>query len=273
MYDISFILCVSGSICSITNKRHEDYSTRLDKFKECGLINIRDKRVKVFLLAGNEDIPELENNWECDTEIIRCDFWHNAPKTYDFFANMTSKQMDSCRWFMKVDDDSSNNVSPLVNRLDAEFSYKEKFNITSNEKRLIFWRKHNRPMDDMYLSLVDNSPYAEMFDLTRLDLLEHEWEHNVFSQAAIKHILENKVNIDILKESLKYGNSGRSDHLITLCSNLSGVPLIRVGYMTHLPRMSEFLRGDVLHIHYLYDRSQAGLSLRLLRAYKDKIPF
>lgn len=272
---MSFLLCVSASTCSITNKHNEDYSVRLPKFKECGLINIRDKKIKVFLLVGNEDIPGVEDGWECDTEVIKCDWWHNAPKTHDFFATMTSKHMDESRWLMKVDDDSATNVSDLIDIIDKNFIYYNEWNITGSDSDLMLKEGAGRPQDDMYIKLVRESDYADIIENRDDSWLLHEWEHNILSQAAVKTIFKNKVNIDILKESLIYGNTGRSDHLITLCANLSGVPFKKVGYMSYRPYIKEFFSGKLLHIHYLYEVAIGGSSLnfRLLQSHKDKIPF
>jgi hypothetical protein len=275
MYDMSFILCVSDFTCSITTMQIENYSTRLDKFKECGLMNIGDKKVKVFLLVGNEEMPTVEEGWQCDTEVVRCDFWHNAPKTNHFFAEMTKSQINSSRWFMKIDDDSTTNVSALIDKIDEDFSWHNNVNITSEECNLRVMEGVSRPQDDMYISLIRESDYAAIIEDRDKNWKLHEWEHNILSGSAVKHILNKGINTGILLKSLKYGNSGRSDHLITLLSNLSDIPFEKVKYMAYLPYIGDFISGKMLHIHYLYDKNRGGspLSFRLLQINKGKIPF
>ncbi len=283
MYDISFVIPVSCKVvedhpnmCAWAGGarvKRVDYSERLQFFKQYGLINIKDAKVKIFLLVGDENISDVEEEWDCDVEVIRDNSTYGcqrvcANKVHHFYASLTERRINESRWFMQVDDDSITNVNDLVNRLDSDYDYLDKYNISNIN-----------PFSDMYLSeyspiffkVIKETSYRDLISdkSTRRDI-PHGWENTIFSNGALMHFISNPNNKYILEKTLLSEKLFPGDMLVPLCAALCDIPFYEVDYLEYRPYFSRLVNKEIFHIHYIYREIGHISQMRLSKLLVEK---
>ena len=106
-YDLEIVLAV-------TNKGK--YGKRLEHFKKHGIKNIQNRNVLLSILAGNEQIDQIDQGWpsKLDIRVVTCNVNHAAAKTNHFYATYKTDDLMATKWLMRVDDDSMTNVDELL---------------------------------------------------------------------------------------------------------------------------------------------------------------
>jgi len=251
MYDISFILPVSSSIGRDTFRKEVNYSERIDFFKKYGIMNIKDKKVKIFLLVGNEEIKNIKEGWACDVEIIKCEFQDAARKIYKFYLDLRDITINESRWFMQIDDDSITNVNDMIDRLDSDYKIEDLINI-SNITPQKPARYLNSSMFKQFLTSVNKTSYKSILEKDVYSYVKHGWECNILSNGALKYFIKNLNNKKILEDILLFTGFISGDSFITICANLCGIKFYEVEYLTKNPLFNELMKKEVFHIHYIY---------------------
>lgn len=240
MYDINFVLPTSA--------RKDIYCQRLIDFKKFGIINIKNKKVLITLLKGTETINSLDKDWpdNVEVEIIPSVYDDVVQKTYDYFACLKSPK---ARWTAKIDDDSVNDVSNLVDNLDVNYLNKDVYVCC-------------------FLNRVDYQLHVEKRGLTDLGYshwitpeisLWHEWEASFISKECLEKLLNNKDSISLLKIRSQ-SPGGVTDACLAFAARIAGLTPVDCHFATHQPLVGHFslIDGCYNHIHFV-SRISGGL--------------
>lgn len=240
MHDINFVLPISVS--------KDIYSQRLIDFKKFGIINVKDKKVLVTLLKGTETIDNFDIGWQDNVtvELISSEYNDVIQKTYDYFANLNAPK---ARWTAKIDDDSFNDVSSLVDNLDKNFLNKDVYVCC-------------------YLNKVDYQLHVEKKSLIELGYKEwitpevslwHEWEASFISKDCLLKIINNKDSVELLKMRSKV-SGGVTDACLAFAARIAGLAMADAHFVTNMPLIGHFsgLGGCYNHIHFV-SRLSGGL--------------
>lgn len=240
MFDINFVLPTSA--------RKDIYYQRLIDFKKFGIINIKDKKVLITLLKGTETIDTLQENWPENVivEVISSQYDEVVQKTYDYFSSL---EKPKARWTAKIDDDSCNDVSNLVDNLDKNYSDKEVYVCC-------------------FLNRVDYQLLVEKNALIKLGYghwltpeisLWHEWEASFISNACLDKIINNKDSMSLLKIRSQ-SPGGVTDACLAFAARIAGLIPVDCHFATHQPLVGHFsvIGGCYNHIHFV-SRISGGL--------------
>ncbi|MHA1948291.1 MAG: hypothetical protein ACW99G_03485 [Candidatus Thorarchaeota archaeon] len=235
MYDIEIMYPIS-----VQGK----YRRRFFDLKKLGLINVKDKKVLVKLLVGSEEVAYPKKGWEknVDVEIVRSQHDWVASKIADYYAYLTHKDADRCRWFAKFDDDSVTDVSALVDELDREYDYQRDYFVVTE----LCKDKH-----DVEVNLLNQMGYGHWFREGAKPLL-HEWEGNVISQQALLNMLDNEDSIKLLKNRIPIDH-GVGDVMLAAAARIAKIYPSECNFMTKKPLLHNFtlFGGHYSHIHYI----------------------
>ena len=257
MYDLGIItpVCLEGH-----------YLARLYNFRKYGLLNIGKSKIKVFLLVGKYPIPQdLREGWPCEIDFVSCPRQHDGPKTYDFILNLKTEEIQKCRWWLKVDDDSITDISNQIKRTDEEFDW---------EKPVYVFGHYDTAVGQVFIDAVKKTKHRERFLPSGKTsfFLNHEWESSVMSPSCVQKIIED----DECRFFLKLLVSPEND--IKECYHDQGLALaaqfIKIHgnaslFMSKNPIFYNFslLGGDLTHIHFIYNDPD-GLSNFLKKLYE-----
>ena len=235
MYDIEFTLPVS-------NKGH--YRQRLLDFKRYGLLNVGDKKVLVKLLIGNEDIAFAAKGWEedVDVEVVKSPYDWPACKISEYYAYLGENDVDRCRWFAKVDDDSVTDVSALVDELDLEFDYQREYYVVTE----LCKERH-----EAEIGVLNDIGYGR-WNRPGARTLIHEWEADVISQAALKRMVNTPDSIRFMKKRMSI-QSGPGDVVVAIAARIAKIYPAETNFMTRHALVHDFtlFGGSYSHIHFL----------------------
>jgi len=228
MYDLEIVMAVS---------QNGKYARRLREFKEHGLTEIGNRKVKLSLLVGTEKINKIESHWptELDIKIIKSNFNHAAAKINEFYATYPLANVKDFKWMMRVDDDSITKISPLLDILD----------------RL-------DPSDPLYLAndmcegdnSIELSLLEELDSNYKYDPLRHEVECCILSQACFRRLLENPFTRSILQKRAAI-RGGYTDICLAACARECGIFPAHFCYINGLTDLKSFLNKTSFHIHYV----------------------
>lgn len=85
MYDFAVILP-----CHLEETK---YLERIYDFRKYGLLNIKNSKIKVFLLSGSGVVPsDLKSGWPCEIEFVNSNCFFDGPKTYNFMLNLNVEE-------------------------------------------------------------------------------------------------------------------------------------------------------------------------------------
>lgn len=245
-YDLELILPVSG---------REKYAQRLEDFKNFGLLNVKDKKVRVDLLVGPDRFrKEPHKGWPDNVEVFP--FTNKqvkeTPKVYHYISSLKSEDMSRSRWYAKFDDDSINDVSALVDLLDLEYDHEREYYIVTEL----------RPEQHKY---EDNILRAMGFErwFRQKNVLWHELEGSVVSQAGMRRITSNKVAMEFMQKRAGIAE-GYSDYALACAARISKIYPSDAYFISKDPAIGHFtlLEGHLAHIHNLsHDRTPHAYDL------------
>lgn len=238
MYDMEIVMPVCG--------KPKRFLTRLNAFKQYGILNLQDYKIRMVLLYGNQNIPHIGSNWPCDVKLVSHDLNHPAPKIYSYFASLKPGYEKEARWFFKVDDDSLTNVGGLLDQLDDEYDHIHPYYLLVDAIQDL-WEPYKLLLRQ--LEVHDKFfPPRKHGKWTYL----HEWEGCIVSQAALGKMVRCEVGQGYL-ESCGKVNGGYGDHALAIAARLSGVHPMDVPFMTKDPAIGDFsiFGGRHHHIHYI----------------------
>jgi len=244
-YDLELILPVSN---------RDKYAQRLFDFKKCGLLNIKDKKVRVDLLVGPEVHKNPKEGWPntVDVNIITDRNIQETSKIYNYLSSFKPEDSIRSRWFAKFDDDSVNDVSHLVNMLDLEYDHKREYYVVTE-----FRQEQHRYEDD----LLRKMGFERWF--RQKNTLWHELEGSIVSQAAMKRIVENKTAMNFMKERSKI-LEGYSDYCLACASRICKIYPSDAYFLDKNPQIGNFsmFGGHLAHIHTIsHDKTPHAFDL------------
>lgn len=231
------------------------FYSRFCDFKKYGLLNIKNKKVKVnVLLSNSEDIKKAAEDWPdgVDVEVFK---FHNSSyvqNMYRFFLNIDYENLKS-RWIMKLDDDSVTDISGLVDNLDHFYDCDDPYYLATSCIRFENCGGPEYYCLNNYLDVMEEYGKIVFF-------LQHEIECSILSRKAIKKILQNKRSLDLLKKRCEEIERGATDIALAFASAMAKVYPIDCPFLTHLPQIEQFSLisgGFKNHIH-LISRDQKG---------------
>ncbi len=227
-FDIEIVMPVS---------KKGKYRRRLLDFKKYGLVNLKDYKIKLILLTGEEKIPALFEDWHENITPVEM-FWENnfvSCKLCAYYCNLFYEDLNA-DWYMRLDDDSITNIDGLMNAL-KEFD---------REK-------------DQYLTtelVINNDPFElEFLKKTGvyqdgMDRIVHEQECCILSRQSILTLSRNLYSRNFLLDRLKF-YEGFSDIFLNVAAKIAKIPIKQVDFLTKDPSISLFCRDIYFHIHKL----------------------
>lgn len=240
-YDIEIVIPVSFKA---------PYGKRIQDFKKYGLLNIKDKKVLLTLLIGTET-NKIEENWpdNVDVNIVSSDSDHEVSKVYLYFSNYKDQQ---ARWIAKFDDDSINDISNLVNKLDEDFDHAGDYYIITE-----FRPEQHRQEDDILKSLG----YGRWFNPSCT--IWHELEGSVLSHSALTKITNNESAVNFMKKRAKI-EEGYTDYALACAARISKIYPIDAYFLSRHPLIGDLaiFGGHLTHIHDIsHDKNEYCLDL------------
>jgi hypothetical protein len=233
MYDLEICLPVSGS---------GKYFNRLLDFKRYGLLNVRCK-IKLVLLCGNEKIPNLEQDWPDGVDAISVSNRTNyvTSKICDYYLKTLNEHPLNARWYFKIDDDSVNDISGLINNLDRYFDHTDACYLAAYADENFGQEEHDT-LERVGLSNV----------LSGMIPCFHEWEACIISRAAIEKINNCPTAQSFLKSRAEL-QSGPGDQSISIAALLAKVYPMHCPFISKDPILEEFsyFGGNLNHVHYI----------------------
>lgn len=243
-YDIEIIIPIS-----LNGK----YAQRLIDFKKIGLLNVKDKKVLMTLLTGTEKSKLWENKWpeNVDVRAIPGATDQETSKTYAHFSSLTSEDIQS-RWIAKIDDDTANDISNLVDKLDQEYDCEREYYVVTE------LRSEQHKYED---NLLRSMGFNRWFDLKCK--MWHELEGCIVSQAALKRIISNGMAMEFMRKRSLIPQ-GYNDYALACAAKICKIYPVDAYFMSRHPLIGEFslFGGHLSHIHEIsHDKNFHNLDL------------
>ena len=257
MYDLGIIIscCLEGH-----------FLPRIYNFKKYGLLNIGKSKIKVFLLVGKYPIPQdLREGWPCEVDFVSSHRQHDGPKIYDFILNLNTEEIQKHRWWLKVDDDSINDISHQIKRTDEEFDW---------EKPEYVFGHYDQLVGQLFIDAVKKTKHIERFLPTGKTSFysHHEYESSIMSSSCVQKIIEDDECRFFLKLLASPENDLKEcyhDQGLALAARFIKIHGTSSMFMSRDPIFDDFsLFGGILtHIHFIY-KDPDGLSNFLKKLYE-----
>ncbi len=228
-FDIEIVMPVSNK---------GKYGKRLEDFKKYGLVNFKDWKVRLVLLVGTEEIPDLLEGWHENTTPVEMIWTHDhcAAKVNAYYANMFPEDLNHTDWYMRLDDDSITNIDGLMNAL-KEFDPEEKQYLTAD--LFVGDTRVERHLLNT-LGIYDSW----------LDRIIHEVECCVLSKPLLEKILNNETTKKLINLR-SVVSEGYTDICIGACVKILKMHPTKVDFLTSEPRINDFIHKSKVHIHKL----------------------
>lgn len=240
-YDLEVLMPVSGKGI---------FGGRLFHFKKHGLLNCGDAKIKLTILTGTEQIPDIKEGWSENIDIATVRHYndHPASKIYNFFAQQDPNELNA-DWYMRIDDDSITNVEGLL----AELS---KFDSSNSHYFATF-------LHFLWDGIIERKILADLkYPQQTIEEIRHEHECCVVSHASMKKILSNAESKRIFES--------RSSYPIEVCDRCFGCGAHIAGERPQdvpwLDRKAKVCKlscfgGNIHHVHEVaYDKNEASYS-------------
>jgi len=251
-YDLEVLMPISGKGI---------FGGRLFHFKKYGLLNSENVKIKLILLTGTEQIPDIKEGWaeNIDITTVRHFNDHPASKIYNFFAKQDPNELNA-DWYMRIDDDSITNIEGLM----AELS---KFDVSKSNYFTTY-------LHHLWDGIIERKILADLkYPPNVIEEIRHEHECCVVSHATMNKILSNKESKTIFES--------RASYPVEVCDRCFGCGAHIAGERPRdvpwLDREAKVCRlscfgGDIHHVHEVaYDKNEASYSFmrEKLKAYDN----
>lgn len=250
-YDLGVVMPVCGK-----------FLDRLEDFKKYGLVNIKDRKIILYLVLSNDHIEGLELGWDKNitVRIVENDCPNYISNIYRFYAQL--EQVEA-RWMTKVDDDSCTDVDGLLSNLDEFYDSDRDFYLgasLANFKAAL--EGEEGTLYPEYAHMLGN--YKRF-----APSLKNEIECGVVSCTAMKRILAEKRSLDFIKFRSKF-YGGYTDCVISIAAAMIKIYPLDCPFLTHLPLLNNFsLVGGVFNHIHLISRDIVGENFYWERASKE----
>jgi hypothetical protein len=220
---------------------------RIEDFKKYGIFNTSGRKVLVTaVLSNNEEIEGLEGGWHegVDFRIRKNKCPDHVSNLYKFYADLKPEELKS-RWIMRIDDDSCNDISGLIENLDMLYDWEDKCYLGDLD---YLSRALYRNEKEAYLE------YKHMLgNLERVSyLLKNEIECGIISHKGIMHMLKNTKCMNLIRQRSEL-RGGYGDCVLALAAALCKFHPVHCPFLSHLPLINEFslFGGHRNHIHMI----------------------
>jgi len=259
VYDIAVFMA-----CHLADK----WLARLYDFKRHGLLNRRDVRIKLYLLHGKTEVPDdlKPENWPYEVVFVPSGHTHDGPKVYNFAANLSAAEVDSARWWLKIDDDSVTDVHTLLTKLETEYDATHP---------LYIFGAYGGSCEQLFLDAVSQTKYGPRILLPNIadkQAFHHEQESCVISAPCLKMIVNDneckKLLSFLAQHDVKHCWADQGLALAARCVRVHGDDCL---FMTWFPLVSNcsLFGGRFAHIHNVHSASPSWpLFMTLLNDYK-----
>ena len=216
---------------------------RFDDFKKWGFQNIGNTKIKLILLASNDNKPDcLMSGWPngIDVETIITPYKHVAQRIHYYYSELIKP--DTAYWYMRIDEDSMNDIGGLMKNLEVFFDPDREYHMGGEIEY------GEEETEKQVLSFLG---YKHWFR-HESDYPPHEHEASVTSNAAIKRIFSNPATKQYFTKRLEI-EDGVGDHGLCYCARMSKVHAIKVNFLTREPAFCKFslYGGQYNHIHWI----------------------
>jgi len=230
----------------------DKYIKAFQNFLKYGLLNIKNKKIILNALVCERDKKAFENiKFPYPVNFFYFEKDTIGEKIYSFYVNNSTYISNSTRWHIQVDDDSSTDISGLVDRLDSIYDYNIPMHLTCGELH-DFHPKIKEVLLNNNIIIEKQSNNLEFIPTYWV----HEWECSIQSHGFFKKILE---NIDILTSLIN--ENVPSDHGLSLMAFINKIPVIPCKFIHFANLIDQFSLngGKYYHIHYLKDENYKNL--------------
>jgi len=217
----------------------ENIEKRFEDFKKVGLLNINDYDIKIVLATPPTNSDSLAENWDqrLTVEILKTPYHHVSQRIAYYYSDYVNP--DNSRWFMRIDEDSLNNIDGIMKKLDSMYDHNGIYHIVAETEGDI------HPIEAKILEGLGFSWWWE-----NNGVLEHEWEISITSNFAMKSI----INHDLCKKFLKIRQeipTGYGDRALSYCARMLKIYPMRSVFLTKNPEILDFsiFGGIRHHIH------------------------
>lgn len=213
---------------------------RLDAFRGSGLLETAGVRARLVLLVGTQNEGALLEGWPVDeVTVFESDSDEAAAKIYAYYHNIELADLGRSRWFLRVDDDTSTNLSGLIHALDASYSFTE-------AHHLITWQTRAEHLSEPFPSWLNELGAGHIVSKHFL----HDWEVSATSQMAMLRALSHPLCREVLRRATTLeGNWG--DMGLAACCRVAGISPALCSFLDAGPAVADFspFGGEKHHIH------------------------
>lgn len=213
---------------------------RLKGFQKYGVLNLKDKKVLLHVLIGTHEKKQYEEGWpdNLTLDIINHESNNAIIQIYDFLSKLESKDIVA-DWFGKIDDDTYNDFSRLIDHFNKIYDSEKEFYIVPQIRHEI----ENCEIEILNKLKVWENEIDKKFT--------HELEACWFSNKAIKNILNNEKCRQLFKERSKV-EKGYTDQCMGAAAKICKIYPVK-DYCCSVEE-NEFFRcslfnGNLYHFH------------------------
>jgi len=234
-FDLEIIIPVTNS---------GKYAKRLEDFKKIGILNVKDRKVLLTLLVGTENPKNFSEGWPANITVktVSSELDYHACKTYNYFAGLTKEYVDHVEWFMKIDDDSCNDIDVLLDSLNDFYDRdSEVYAVTHVMEDL----------HDVEFNLIKEIGQEHIF-INGAVHVPHEHEGCVLSKKAMLKIVSNAYCMELFEKRSKIPK-GHTDQCLGCAARIVKINLVKSPFMASLGRhgvgMFTLFGGFLAHLH------------------------
>lgn len=241
MYDIRFIMPSAPSV--------KKYADRLNDMSKYGIVNIGPYRVLLTILVEDDITSEVALSagrlWSgVDVEVVLAPYKNVQHKFAWFYVNKFNNAQALATWTARIDDDSSTDVSALMDRL-SEFNPCDPLHLIAQQCGNIHNLQH-----EYYLLL---SKYGISREMT--ELWNHSWEISVDSREAVSRFSRNLQVRAFYRDILQFAQDKVwwTDQAYCYAMRIAGVWPIVVNFLSKDANIRNytFTGGKYAHVHYV----------------------
>jgi len=222
----------------------DKFSHRLDDFRRYGLVNCRDRSVRINLISSGERLKGVEEGWPpgVTARLIYNESREYVANLYRFYLSVDPDKPEA-KWLVRLDDDSCTDVDGLVSNLDLFYGCDNPFYLGDLH-----------PFQEA-LNGYEGGPYPKysrmLGDHERIaPLIRIEIECGIMSRGAMPKVLGNERSRALIEKRTSL-EGGYGDCVVGLACALVGVYPTDCPFITHQPLVHEFslFGGPRNHIH------------------------
>ena len=235
-YDIELVL-------PATNK--DKFRARLENFCQYGILNIKNRKVILTILAGTEhiEIPKLPEG--VIGRIFNSKSDYHACKVCEYFGQK-DKNWDEAKWVAKIDDDSVNDINKMLCQLDERDWRKKHYLCT-----VISFDMNE--VDRGVISLVGRNDILKVNEEYEELGCPHEVEGCIVSNGALMEMSKCKEAIEYFRLR-KCFESFHTDQTLAFPCAMAGIKAEKAYFMSYNPDIQIFSMlpgGWLSHIHLI----------------------